>query len=157
MRELLHSLCGCPTCHNHTTWKPFNYDSYVHSMSWCVKGEGEGSTHICMRQGSYSGAICATSILFYNKYLTLEFSSSSSTVWIFHAKISCFQNIPHFTMKQGNYGSTMCSNLLEASYSTMILILMHCKVYIFYNLVDCSKYALHILSRPTTDLGTNIC
>jgi hypothetical protein len=53
------------------------------------------------------------------------------------------------TMKHGNYCSCSLSNLLETFlFCHDLYTLMHGKVCIFHNLLECSKYALLFLALP---------
>ena len=73
---------------------------------------------------AYGFAMCSSSTHLFIKYLSLEFSHVYLTI-----QISNFQNIPYFTMKHGNHGSCILSNLLEVSHNYAFLLQHQAYIY----------------------------
>ena len=78
--------------------------------------EGMGAPLFIRLHGSYGFAICPSSTHFLQNIYLQNFSYAYLTI-----QISSFQSIPYFTMKYGNYGSCILSNLLEASHKYALL------------------------------------
>ena len=101
-------------------------------MSWYGKGEG----YTPIYRSPWFIWCCHVS----NVYTLLHFYSSLHLHPII--QIYFLYRVLHFTMKHDNYYSYLLFTLLESSYlSSCIAKLVFCD---FQNLIECSKYALHI-------------